>query len=220
MLFLYLYSWTLTKIKGTSSYKKAYVKPLNLYIYDRCQLLFSTFECIIKVHRVREMPSQTPTTDSSGQHTPPMDPKPASTTTANEEIPQSAASDPTDQSKSTGAAVSNTSPMESRESDRPKFSSSVRAKERLKFILGASEDNSSDDETLVMGQTAKPQPESTETPHTLPTTSSEVVPPSNPSACLRWVSLERFYCWLCVLSCWHDIKCLKLCDERKRVIFL
>ncbi len=164
------------------------------------------------------MPSQTPTTDCSGQHTPPMDPKSASTTTANEEIPQSAASDPTDQSKSTGAAVSNTSPMESR--DKPKFSSSVRAKERLKFILGASEDNSSDDETLVTGQTAKPQPKSTETPHTLPTTSSEVVPPSNPSACLRWVSLERFYCWLCVLSCWHDIKCLKLCDERKRVIFL
>lgn len=161
------------------------MKPLNLYICDRCQLLFSTFECIIKVHRVREMPSQTPTTDSSGQHTPPMDPKSGSTTTANEEIPQSAASDPTDQSKSTGAAVSNTSPMESRESDRPKFSSSVQAKERLKFILGASEDNSSDDETLVTGQTAKPQPESTETPHTLPTTSSEVVPPSNPSACLR-----------------------------------
>lgn len=138
------------------------------------------------------MPSQTPTTDCSEQHTPPMDPKSASTTTGNEEIPQSTASDPTDQSKSTGAAVSNTfpietseSPIETSESDRPKFSSSVQAKERMKFILGASEDNSSDDETLVMGQAAKPQPKSTETPNTLPTTSSEVVPPSKPSACLR-----------------------------------
>lgn len=131
------------------------------------------------------MPSQTPATDCSGEHTPPMDPKSASTTTGNEEIPQSTTSDPTDQSKSTEAAVSNTFPMETSESDRPKFISGVQAKERMKFILGASEDNSSDDETLVMGQAAKPQRKRTETPNTLPTTSSEVVPPLNPSACLR-----------------------------------
>ncbi|KAF4112774.1 hypothetical protein G5714_005319 [Onychostoma macrolepis] len=111
-----------------------------------------------------------------------MGPKSASTTTGNEEIPQSTTSDPTDQSKSTVAAVSSTFPMKP---DRPKFSSSVQAKERMKFILGASEDNSSDDETLVMGQATKPQPKSTETPNTLPTTSSALVPPLNPSACLR-----------------------------------
>lgn len=156
-----------------------------IYVTAVSSYLYSPFECIIKVHRVREMPSQTPTIDCSGEHTPPMDLKSASTTTGNEEIPQSTTSDPTDQSKGTEAAVSNTFPMETSESDRPKFGSSVQAKERMKFILGASEDNSSDDETLVMGQAAKPQPKSTETPNTLPTTSSEVVPPPNPSACLR-----------------------------------
>uniref|UniRef100_A0A8C1LPM1 acetyl-CoA carboxylase n=1 Tax=Cyprinus carpio TaxID=7962 RepID=A0A8C1LPM1_CYPCA len=131
------------------------------------------------------MPSQTPTTERSEEHSPPIDPKSASTTTGNEEIPPSTTSDPTDQSKSTEAAVSSTFPIEANKSDRPKFGSSVQAKERMKFILGASEDNSSDDETLVLGQAAKPQPKSTETPNTQPTTSSEVVPPPNPSACLR-----------------------------------
>lgn len=131
------------------------------------------------------MPSQTPTTDRSGEHSSPLDPKSASTTTGNEETSPSTTSDPTDQSKSTEAAVSSTFPIEANKSDRPKFGSSVQAKERMKFILGASEDNSSDDETLVLGQAAKPQPKSTETPNTLPTTSSEVVPPPNPSASLR-----------------------------------
>uniref|UniRef100_A0A8C2EXL4 acetyl-CoA carboxylase n=1 Tax=Cyprinus carpio TaxID=7962 RepID=A0A8C2EXL4_CYPCA len=131
------------------------------------------------------MPSQTPTTERSEEHSPPIDPKSASTTTGNEEIPPSTTSDPTDQSKSTEAAVSSTFPIEANKSDRPKFGSSVQAKERMKFILGASEDNSSDDETLVLGQATKPQPKSTETPNTQPTTSSEFVPPPNPSACLR-----------------------------------
>ncbi|XP_052412557.1 acetyl-CoA carboxylase isoform X3 [Carassius gibelio] len=131
------------------------------------------------------MPSQTPTTDCSGEHSPPMEPKSVSSTTGNEEIPPSTTSDPTDQSESTEAAVSNTFPIETNKSDRPKFGSSVQAKERMKFILGASEDNSSDDETLAMSQVIKPQPKSIETPNTLPTTSSEVVPPLNPSACLR-----------------------------------
>ncbi|KAL1273892.1 hypothetical protein QQF64_026706, partial [Cirrhinus molitorella] len=128
------------------------------------------------------MPLQTPTTDCLGQHSPPVDSESANTTTGNEEIPPSTTSGPTDQSEGTEEAVSNTFPSES---VRPKFGSSVQAKERLKFFLGASEDNSSDDETLVMGQTAKPQPKSTEPPNALPTTSSEVVPPPNPSTCLR-----------------------------------
>ncbi|XP_059407227.1 acetyl-CoA carboxylase-like isoform X2 [Carassius carassius] len=131
------------------------------------------------------MPSQTPTTDCSGQHSPPMEPKSVSSTTGNEEIPSSTTSDPTDQSEGTGAAVSNTFPIETNKSDRPKFGSSVQTKERMKFILGASEDNSSDDETLAMSQVVKPQPKSIETANTLTTTSSEVVPPLNQSACLR-----------------------------------
>ncbi|XP_052451793.1 acetyl-CoA carboxylase 2 isoform X7 [Carassius gibelio] len=126
------------------------------------------------------MPSQTPTTDCSRENSPPMDSESASTSTGNEKISLSMTSDPIDQSECTEEAVSKTS-----ESDRPKFGSSVQAKERLKFILGASEDNSSDDETLVMGQTPKPQPNSTETPNVLPNTSSEVLPPPNPSASLR-----------------------------------
>uniref|UniRef100_A0A8C1B6G3 acetyl-CoA carboxylase n=1 Tax=Cyprinus carpio carpio TaxID=630221 RepID=A0A8C1B6G3_CYPCA len=126
------------------------------------------------------MPSQTPTTDCLGENSPPMDSESASTSTGNENSSLSSTSNPTDQAECTEEAVSKTS-----ESDRPKFGSNVQAKERLKFILGASEDNSSDDETLVMGQTTKPQPSSTETPNALPNTSSEVLPPPNPSACLR-----------------------------------
>lgn len=131
------------------------------------------------------MPSQTPTTDCSGKHSPPMDPDSSSTITVNAEIPLSTTSNPTDQSEGSAEVGCSTFPMQTSESDRPKFGSSFQAKERLKFILGASEDNSSDDETLVMGQTAKPQPKSQETTNALPTTSSEVPPPPNPSTCLR-----------------------------------
>lgn len=131
------------------------------------------------------MPSQTPTTNCSGEQSPPMDPESASTSTGNKKIPASTTSDPTDHLEVIEEAVSNTFTMESSKSDRPRFGAGVQAKEKLKFILGASEDNSSDDEPLVMGQATKPHPESTETPNAVPTMSSEVLSPPIPSTCLR-----------------------------------
>ncbi|XP_067262908.1 acetyl-CoA carboxylase 2 isoform X6 [Chanodichthys erythropterus] len=131
------------------------------------------------------MPSQTPTTNCSGEQSPSMDPESASTSTGNKKIPASTTNDPTDHLEVIEEAVSNTFTMESSKSDRPRFGAGVQAKEKLKFILGASEDNSSDDEPLVMGQATKPHPESTETPNTVPTMSSEVLSPPIPSTCLR-----------------------------------
>ncbi|XP_048044599.1 acetyl-CoA carboxylase 2 isoform X5 [Megalobrama amblycephala] len=131
------------------------------------------------------MPSQTPTTNCSGEQSPPMDPESASTSAGNKKIPASTTSDPTDHLEVIEEAVSNTFTMESSKSDRPRFGAGVQAKEKLKFILGASEDNSSDDEPLVMGQATKPHPESTETPNAVPTMSSEVLSPPIPSTCLR-----------------------------------
>lgn len=145
---------------------------------------YCPFECTYALW-VRRMPSQTPTTDCSEERSPPMDPETASTSTGNKKIPASTTSDPTDHLKVTGEAVSNTSTMENSKSDRPRFGAGVQAKEKLKFILGASEDYSSDDEPLVMGQATKPHPESTETPNAVPTMSSEVPSPLIPPTCLR-----------------------------------
>lgn len=131
------------------------------------------------------MPSQTPTTNCSGEQSTPMDPESASTSTGNKKIPASTTSDPTDRLEVIEEAVSNTFTMESSKSDRPRFGAGVQAKERLKFILGASEDNSSDDEPLVMGQATKPHPESTETPNAVPTMLSEVPSPPIPTTGLR-----------------------------------
>ncbi|KAG1958146.1 acetyl-CoA carboxylase isoform X3 [Pimephales promelas] len=132
------------------------------------------------------MPSQTPTMDCSREQSTPIDPKSASTSTGNKEIPASTTSDHTDQFEVTEEAVSNTLTMKSStKSNKPRFGDSGQAKERLKFILGASEDNSSDDEPLVLGQATKVQPGSTETPNPVPTMPSEVPSPPNPSTCLR-----------------------------------
>lgn len=132
------------------------------------------------------MPSQTPTTDCSREQSTPTDPKSASALTGNKEIPASTTSDHTDQLEVTEEAVSNTLTMKSSTiSNRPRFGAGVQAKERLKFILGASEDNSSDDEPLVLGQATIHQPASTETPNPVPTMPSEVPSPPNPSTCLR-----------------------------------
>lgn len=125
---------------------------------------------------MREMPSQTPISDCAGEHSPPMDPGLSSTSPRNEGIPPSATSDPTDQSNIT---VSHT------ESHRPRFGSGAQAKEKLKFILGASEDNSSDDEPLVKNQTTTHQPKNTETLNAEPTASSEMPPTPVPSTGLR-----------------------------------
>lgn len=132
------------------------------------------------------MPSQKPTTDCSREQSPPINPKSASASTGNKEIPASTTSDHTDQLEVTEEAVSNTFTMKSSpKSNRPRFGAGVQAKERLKFILGASEDNSSDDEPLVLGQATKLQPGSTETTNPVPTMPSEVPSPPNPSTCLR-----------------------------------
>ncbi|XP_051749567.1 acetyl-CoA carboxylase 2 isoform X6 [Ctenopharyngodon idella] len=131
------------------------------------------------------MPSQTPTTNCSGERSPPVDPESASTSTGNKTIPASTTSDPTDHLEVIEEAVSDTLTVESSKSDRPRFGAGVQAKEKLKFILGASEDYSSDDEPLVMGQVTKPHPESTEAPNAVPTMSSEVLSPPIPSTCLR-----------------------------------
>jgi len=123
--------------------------------------------------------------DCSREQSTPIDPKSASTSTGNKEIPVST-NDHTDQLEVTEEAVSNTLTMKSStKSNKPRFGDSGQAKERLKFILGASEDNSSDDEPLVLGQATKVQPESTETPKPVPTMPSDVPSPLNPSTCLR-----------------------------------
>ncbi|XP_056313479.1 acetyl-CoA carboxylase isoform X2 [Danio aesculapii] len=122
------------------------------------------------------MPSQTPISDCAWEHSPPMDPGLSSTSSENEGIPTSATREPTDQSHIT---VSHT------ESHRPRFGAGAQAKEKLKFILGASEDNSSDDEPLVKNQTTTRQPINTETLNAESTVSSEVPPTPVPSTCLR-----------------------------------
>ncbi|XP_073808154.1 acetyl-CoA carboxylase 2 isoform X2 [Danio rerio] len=122
------------------------------------------------------MPSQTPISDCAGEHSPPMDPGLSSTSPRNEGIPPSATSDPTDQSNITVSHI---------ESHRPRFGSGAQAKEKLKFILGASEDNSSDDEPLVKNQTTTHQPKNTETLNAEPTASSEMPPTPVPSTGLR-----------------------------------
>ncbi|XP_051952491.1 acetyl-CoA carboxylase-like isoform X1 [Xyrauchen texanus] len=110
-----------------------------------------------------------------------MDPESASTSMGSEEIPPSTTSDPTDQSEVTEEAAPNAFPMAMDKPVRPRFGAGVQAKERLKFILGASEDNSSDDEPFVMAQGARPQNKSTEKPKAPPTTLSEALPPPVPA---------------------------------------
>lgn len=125
------------------------------------------------------MPSQTPISDCAGEQSPPMDNGLSSISPRNEGIPTSATRYPTDQSNITVESVSHT------ESHRPRFGAGAQAKEKLKFILGASEDNSSDDEPLVKNQTTRLQAKNTETLQAEPTVSSEMPPIPVPSTCLR-----------------------------------
>ncbi|XP_051549679.1 acetyl-CoA carboxylase-like isoform X1 [Myxocyprinus asiaticus] len=123
---------------------------------------------------------QTPNSHcSEDQPSPPMDPETASTSIGSEEIPQSTSSNPTDQSQVIEEAASNSFPVATNKSVRPRFGACVQAKERLKFILGASEDNSSDDEPLFVGQGARSQPKPP------PTNLSEAPPVLAPPCRLR-----------------------------------
>ncbi|TRY55633.1 hypothetical protein DNTS_008834, partial [Danionella cerebrum] len=122
-----------------------------------------------------KMPSQTPVAVSSEEQSSPAAKELHAP--GNVEMLSSPPSDATDQSD-------NLVPS-SAESQRPRFSAGVHAKERLKFILGASEDNSSDDEPLVMGHPAKLETKSSESSNTRPTVPTEARPPPAPSTCLR-----------------------------------
>ncbi|XP_056601991.1 acetyl-CoA carboxylase isoform X2 [Triplophysa dalaica] len=86
-----------------------------------------------------------------------MDQQTSRTSARNEQVPPSTTGHLSDQSR----AASNRVPMV--ESVRPRFSACVQGKKRLKFILGASEDNSSDEEPVLVRQPPRPQRQSTET---------------------------------------------------------
>uniref|UniRef100_A0AAR2J106 acetyl-CoA carboxylase n=1 Tax=Pygocentrus nattereri TaxID=42514 RepID=A0AAR2J106_PYGNA len=66
---------------------------------------------------------------------------------------------------------------------RPRFGAAEEAREKLKFILGASEDNSSDDEPPALGQTAKPL--NSAAPEATTSTSQETQTPPQPSIRMR-----------------------------------
>ncbi|KAL7836178.1 hypothetical protein AOLI_G00274620 [Acnodon oligacanthus] len=67
----------------------------------------------------------------------------------------------------------------------PRFGAAEEAREKLKFILGASEDYSSDDEPLALGQTAKPQNSAA------PEATTSQTPPQ-PSVSMRiWASIHK-----------------------------
>ncbi|KAA0716748.1 Acetyl-CoA carboxylase 2 [Triplophysa tibetana] len=85
-----------------------------------------------------------------------MDQETSSTSARNEQVPPSTTSHLSDQSR----AASNPVPMV--ESVRPRLSACVQGKKRLKFILGASEDYSSDEEPVLVQQPPRPQRQSTE----------------------------------------------------------
>uniref|UniRef100_A0A4W4E308 acetyl-CoA carboxylase n=1 Tax=Electrophorus electricus TaxID=8005 RepID=A0A4W4E308_ELEEL len=73
--------------------------------------------------------------------------------------------------------------MGTAEASRPRFRKPEEIREKLKFILGASEDNSSDDEPPVTGQAPKPTNTSqvTEPLDMTPSTSEETVTPTVPA---------------------------------------
>ncbi|KAL7839147.1 hypothetical protein SRHO_G00258050 [Serrasalmus rhombeus] len=66
---------------------------------------------------------------------------------------------------------------------RSGFGAAEEAREKLKFILGASEDNSSDDEPPALGQTAKPL--NSAAPEATTSTSQETQTPPQPSIRMR-----------------------------------
>ncbi|KAL6466123.1 hypothetical protein MHYP_G00262560 [Metynnis hypsauchen] len=66
---------------------------------------------------------------------------------------------------------------------RPRFGAAEEAREKLKFILGASEDNSSDDEPPALGQTAKPQ--NSAAPKATTSTPQKTQTPPQPSISMR-----------------------------------
>lgn len=105
-----------------------------------------------------------------------MDQETSTTSRGNEKIPPSTTSDLSDQSKAASKPV----PMV--QSVRPRFSSGVQAKEKLKFILGASEDNSSDEEPVLVRQPPGPQPQNTESSREHATAVLETLPPTAPAS--------------------------------------
>nr|XP_055054624.1 acetyl-CoA carboxylase isoform X7 [Misgurnus anguillicaudatus] len=118
------------------------------------------------------MPSQTANADSLEEPTP-VDQEASSTPTRSEQMPTSTTSDVINQSKDASKPVTTTST----ESLRPRFGAGIQAKERLKFILGASEDYSSDEEPVLSRHAARPQPQGTEPSKEMATSLSEAPPP-------------------------------------------